>query len=202
MESVKSNQAGAGGMSTSAQGSSLQSAGSLFSVLQNLGAASAARRNADAQREYYFTAANLSRGETELSAHGAELEASAEFIAGKARAVQLSNDLSRTIGGQRVAYAASGVSVSFGTAQQMQDDAAATSASNIALNDSNTNIRRLGAEIRAGAIRREGAMSAFQMESQGRNAIIKGENEAVARQVDAVASVGKTAQQIAARGGG
>lgn len=161
-------------MSSSA-GSLLQGGATALSALSSITAGRMARNSGDTSAAFSFYAADFARQEGELAYRSAELDASSEEIAGRARSNALREDLVQTIGAQQVAYAASGGGLS-GTAARMQDQTARRAAQDIAIEKSNTEIARLQSLIRGSTTRRQARLEATTLETEGRAARARGRN--------------------------
>lgn len=152
---------------SSASAGQWQGGATALSVLSSITAGRVARREADAAAGMSFFAADFARDEGRFAEAQAGLDARQEEIAGRARAAELQEQLAQTIGGQRVAFAASGVDPSRGTAARIQEQTDRRGQDDLAIQRSNTEIARLQAKMRGSTARRQAEMEARTLEAEG-----------------------------------
>lgn len=185
----------AGGLSSyfsgmgSGSATSMQGGATALSVLSELTAGRVARNEADDSAGMSFYSAGFARREGMIASRQAGLDAEQETIAGRARAVQLQEELAQTIGGQQVAFAASGVDPTQGTAARLAEQTERRAAEDIALERSNTNIARIQALIRGSTARRSANMDAATAEAEGYATRAKGRNKAAAANLSATEKI-------------
>lgn len=125
-----------------------------------------ARAETKAKAKYY--AAETTRAEADITARDYELQAEQDYIDGQAAATDAMKKYIRTVGQQRVAWAASGVDVSSGTAARMQDATEAEGRDNVATEERSARIKQLGDERKAMATRRQASYTARQYEDEAK----------------------------------
>lgn len=170
---------GSGGGATALQGG-----GSALSALMAIGAGRV-------QHDMHSWAAGNVRTEAALSARGEELNAEAEYLAGANAAVNLRENLNRTIGGQRVAFAASGVDAFSGSPASLEKIATDRTAGDLDLLRSQTEINALQRQIKASQIRQRGVYGAFKEESAGIAAEASGWMQALSSATNFAGAVAK-----------
>lgn len=128
--------------SSSAASTVMQAGSSALSVLSSVTAGRVARREARSAASMNFFAASVARQQGDIDARQQEIE-------GRARVTQLQEDFLQTIGGQRVAFAASGVDPTRGTAARIQKQTARRSDQDVAMVKANTNISAMQTRLKA-----------------------------------------------------
>lgn len=125
-----------------------------------------ARAGSQAQWKYY--AAEVTRSEGELSARDAELQAEQAYIDGQRTVADTMKRYNQVVGQQRVAFAASGVDVTSGTAARIQEATEAEGREVVASEERSARIRQLGAERQAIQTRRQASYTAAAYEDEAR----------------------------------
>ena len=199
-----------GGMTAASALSSIRSgnakADQLLSAGQNQKVAAIAQAGAlQDSAGYKFFAADFTRDQAELSARSADLEASQEYIAGRAAVTGLREDLARKVGSTRVGFAAAGVDPTSGTAARRADYQEQRGAEDIAMAQDNSRILQQQAVIKAGQIRAQGGFSAFAAETEARQALAQAGNvtalgDATLAAAQRSAAAAQSAGQMAAFG--
>lgn len=126
-----------------------------------------------------WAAANA-RTEAEMTARGEELNAEQEYIAGANAAVGLREQLNRTIGGQRVAFAASGVDAFSGTPATLERIATERTEGDLEMLRSQTEINALQRQIKASQARQRGIYTGFREDAAGAASSSSGWMQAIA----------------------
>lgn len=178
----------------------LQGGASAVSALSQMSAGRVAKQNAEMQADMNFFSAGVTRKETALQATSADLEGSQDYIAGQVAANQLADRLRKTIGGQRVAFAASGVDASSGSAARIQAETDRQGQEAADQQRVTMELRRLQSIISASAIRRQGEYTAAGQEVAGYLKQSQGEAANAAGKVGALGSMMDFAAKAARRG--
>jgi hypothetical protein len=114
-----------------------------------------------------FFAADEIEAEAALAFRDYEFTASQEYLAGKSQVISQQEDLARTLSRNAVAYAASGVDATSGTAARRAEAAEARAASDREILESNATIRQLDSLLKGMAVVRTAGSQAFQQREQG-----------------------------------
>lgn len=168
--------AGAAGLSalgSLSTASYLQAGGTAVSALASIAGGRAAK-------DMHGWAASNARTEAAMSARGEELNAEQEYIAGANAAVGLREQLNRTIGGQRVAFAASGVDAFSGSPASLEKVATERTAGDLELLRGQTEINALQRQIKASQLRQRGIYTGFKEDAAGDAASSSGWMQAIA----------------------
>lgn len=186
------------GMSSSS-GTALQGGATALSMLSEITAGRVARQDGNVAASMSFYAADFARKEGALASRQADLEASQEEINGRIRATQITEDLVQTIGGQRVAFAASGSSPTSGTAARIQEQTARRAAEDREIERSSAEIARLQALIRGSTARRQAGLEAAGITAEGYAAKARGANAEAASYLGAGQQALKYGMDVAKR---
>jgi hypothetical protein len=127
--------------------------------------AMAARAEQNAQLKFF--AADEIEAEAALAFRDHEFTASQEYLAGKSQVISQQEDLARTLSRNAVAYAATGVDATSGTAARRAEAAEARAASDREILESNASIRQLDSLLKGMAVVRTASSQAFQQREQG-----------------------------------
>jgi hypothetical protein len=161
-----------------------------------ISAAGASRRNAG----LHSWAASNARSEAVFSSQQEDANANAEVIAGAQAALDLRETLQRTIGQQRVAFAASGVDPLSGTPAHREDAMEQRTGEDLELTRSQTEINRLQRIIRASQIRMQGIYQGFRSDAAATEAEAAASSRMTSALADAAGSVFKYKADEARRG--
>lgn len=165
-----------GAGATAAGATALQGGSTALSILSQVTAGRLTRNQANSSAQMSYYAADFAREEGRIASRQAEIDARQETIAGRAEAARLQEELVQTLGGQRVAFAASGSDPFSGTAARVADQTTRRGEEDIKMQRSNTEIARLQALIRGSTAQRSAGMEAMTLEAEGKNASAKGSN--------------------------
>lgn len=173
---------------------------SLTSMLAGLAGGSAAQAEGRAQRDIAGINAKMTREEADMAARGEHLNATQEYLSGASSAVKLREHLAQTIGGQRIAFAASGVEASSGSAARVTAATEAAGANDLELSRDLTRIAQLQREINASVIRRKGELDASAIEIGGDTAKRRGDAAMTSAVLSAAGTAFKTGVSMEKRG--
>ncbi len=191
LSSLSSFAGGAGGM---------QGGLSLTSIIGSLAGGFASYDQAQSQKELHAFSAHNTRAEAGLSAAAEEMNATQEYLSGASAAVDLRNRLAKTIGGQRVAFAASGVDPTSGSAAKIQDVTEARAGQDLEALKSQTEVNRLQRLIAASAARRQGIVGGATEDIKVDQAGKSGDAKFAAAGFDALGTVFKAGVNMDKRG--
>lgn len=197
--------AGAGMSSIAAAGSSgltaLQGASSVVSMLGQLAGGNAARQAGEIQSLYANLAADQMEADLGLAREATRIEATQEFLMGQQRVIELRRQLAADLGNNSVAYAASGVDFTQGTPVRRAEALEETAASDIRIEQANTQLRRLAALIRGSQQQSAGMMEVFGLRSSGQAALDRGQDAQGAAIFGAIGTALNFGADVVRRGG-
>lgn len=178
----------------------LQGGATAASIIGSMSSSQAAVGNATRNAGIYQFAASNALAEGQTSAAAEETNARQEYIAGASAAASLRENLIRTIGSQRVAFAASGVDPTSGSARTLEDAAAVRTSQDLETLAQNTELAALQRQIKASQIRQRAGYQAFASEGQAMNALSQGEAAATKGAIESLGSLFKFGVDVAKRG--
>jgi hypothetical protein len=144
-------------------------------MLSTLSAGKASKADADISAMFSRFAAQQSKAEAGIAANGARIEATQEYLIGQSRVLELKRRLFDDLGANSVAYAASGVDPTSGSAATRADALQRVAGQDIRLEEANAEIKRAQALLKASAIRRGNNTETFGLNMQAANSEARGQ---------------------------
>ncbi len=178
----------------------LQGVTTAASALSSIGSGLIAKQQGRHSAGMHRWAADNASKEAAFSAAGEEMNAQAEYLAGADAAIRLREDLHRTIGGQRVAFAASGVDPLSGTPAKLEDLADARTADELEQIRSQTEVNRLSRRIKASQMRLQGIYQGVRETAAADSAETGGSMKMLGAFNDAINSFARYKLDVAKRG--
>lgn len=157
-------------------GTLMQGGLTAVSALSSIAGGARQREQGAVSGMFHSMAAENARSEATAGALGEEFNARSEVLAGANAAVALKENLLRTVGGQRVAFAASGVDPFSGTAATLEDTMRTRVGQDADTIGRNAEVARLSRLIRASQLRQQGIYAGLREDVAGSQAIAAGVN--------------------------